>query len=146
MRDKVFAYLDSGDFRRAVRKVQRASMGSDRETAALMRQLSADRAQLLQIGDEFDDGQIKRDEYQRRSHRLRGRIDDSECAVRIDKSVPMLGIDVERVANSWDGMTIDERRTLVTALFTEITLQPAEAPANRFKPDRVDPVERFPPS
>ncbi|MEO6469279.1 MAG: recombinase family protein [Acidimicrobiia bacterium] len=146
VRELFLDYIDSPTFAKAVKRAQREATGADKETATLRTQLTADRARFLELTDDYDDGKIDRGEYQRRRTRLEGRIGDAESSLaRIDTTAPAVGLQYRRdeIAAAWENMTLDEKRTVVSAVVESIVVRPVAQPTNRWNPDRVEMIWRF---
>jgi hypothetical protein len=103
----------------------RAATAAGSETAKLTGRLIRDRARLVELGDAFADGELDRAEYRRLVDRIRARIDDTERRLEdADGDTALLAVNAETLREDWETMTLDERRTVLNALRTSVTVAP----------------------
>jgi hypothetical protein len=122
---QLFDHVAQPVFAREVRRAVRAATAAGSETANLTDRLRRDRARLDELGDAFGDGDLDRAQYVRQVDRVRARIEDTERhLVDTDTDTALLAIDAKTLRDDWDTMTLDERRTVLTALRTSVTVAP----------------------
>jgi site-specific DNA recombinase len=145
VRDLVLEHLDTPEFARALQEARQAATENDHDVAALLDQVTRDRARLLELGDMLADGELSRAEYGRLTAKVELQITDAES--RLARAETVIPADLEgqgaRLAEAWEAMTLDEKRTLIGAVAECFVVKPAPRPRNVFQPERVQPVWRF---
>lgn len=144
--DELFRYLDSREFRAALKRASRALSEGDTGLADALAQRDRDRAALTALTDEFDDGKISTDEYRRRRTRLESRIMDADRSIgRFADSLPASADYAGRGAElrkDWESMTLAERREILDALVSGIVIGPS-TDRSRFQAERIVITWRF---
>lgn len=136
--EDVLEALDGPGLRRA----QKAGAKGDQHEAG--EALAADEAKLLDLADDYDEGRINKAEWLH----LRAKVEARIAAARRQLSrrpvdvLAGLGSTAGGLAEEWEQMSLDRRRSVIAAVLEEIKLMPATGPRNRFDPDRVKLVWR----
>ena len=103
-------------------------------------QIAADEARLADLADLWADGTITRAEWLRSRQRIEDRLAETRRQVQRRPANVFTGISDLRAA--WEGLSLDRRRAIISAVLDRVTLGPAVSRGNRFNPDRVGLVWR----
>jgi Site-specific recombinases, DNA invertase Pin homologs len=98
-------------------------------------QIAADEAKLSELADLWADGTITRAEWLRSRARIETRLAESRRQVQ-RRPANVFG-DIDDLRSRWDGLSLDRRRAIISAVLDRVTLGPAVR-GNRFDPTRVD--------
>lgn len=94
------------------------------DIAPLREEEAALRDRLAILGEDYAAGDIDRATMQAGSRKLRERLAEVEAEIakagRVDA---IAGVDIEYLADSWDGLSLDDRRAIVRSAFESIRIK-----------------------
>lgn len=102
----------------ALRRIEREAEVANEDSDRL-------RARLDELGREYADGNVGRDELVAASRRIRDRLRSNQVLLDRWKATEDLPDDVEEAVGWWRFANTERRRTLIAALAEEITVGPA---------------------
>jgi site-specific DNA recombinase len=136
----VFALLlpmaDSPDMRNVLRAED--EQGTQRVREILVAN-AKDEAKTQEYSDMFDEDEIDRATYVKRSGKLRDRITAREAQLTTIRGKSALSRLGGSVMAEWDEMSADDQRSILLSLVTDITVKPVlKHGYNHFDPDRLN--------
>ncbi len=139
--DLLVPMADSPDLRDVLRSEQE---GGTQRVQELLIESAKDEAKLAEVTEMLTDGDMDKASYVKASKRIRDRIQAREAqltTLRGSSAVSKLG---GNVAASWDGMSAEDKRSVIMSLVTRVEVNRASNPgSNKFDPDRVNVVFRY---
>lgn len=101
----------------------------------------ADEAKLLDLADDYDEGRIEKAEWLHLRTKVQARIAESRKRLSQRPADVFAGVDLSQgLRAEWEAMSLDRKRSIITAVVERVTLAPATGVRNRFDPSRVNVV------
>jgi site-specific DNA recombinase len=129
--DAVLYRLRGANLSRARRRLAEAT-----DDAAVMSEIAADEAMLVELGEDFAERRISRSAFHAATDRVQGRLDKARAKLAAQSMPDVLG-GIEDLVTEWHELGLERQRAVIAAVLAEITVGPAVGPRNRFDAQRV---------
>ena len=134
--EMVFAAVDTPDLAAAGATHQEDAEADDAAEA-----VAEDEAKLAELADMWDAGDITRAEWMRLRSKVEARLDDARAKMARrsrSRATDAFAGKAGALATAWPGMTLDERRAVLTAVVDRVTVDAATRRGPVFDGDRVN--------
>jgi DNA invertase Pin-like site-specific DNA recombinase len=132
--DALLLRLDSPEMRAAI------CNGPAYDEGAVV-SIVADEVKLLDLADDYDEGRIEKAEWLHLRTKVQARIAESRKRMSQRPADVFAGVDLSQgLRAEWEAMSLDRKRSIITAVVEKVTLAPATGVRNRFDPSRVNVV------
>jgi site-specific DNA recombinase len=129
--DAVLYRLRGSNLNRARQRLAKAT-DDDR----VLSDIAADEAMLVELAEDFAERRISRSAFHAATDRVQVRLDAARTKLAAQSRPDVLG-GIDDLAAEWQGLGLERRRAVISAVLAEITVGPAAGPRNRFDPNRV---------